>query len=329
MTDPISVLSRRGALKSAALAAAGVCVGTGTSRAAEQSRPAPSERRRSLRLAHLTDVHVQPELAAGRGFAAALHAAQQLDDKPELLLGGGDAVMDSFGADEARTRLQWDLWKKVLAGECSLPSKHCVGNHDVWGWDKKESKCTGEEPLYGKRWALEALGIERPYYSFDQAGWHFVALDSTQPDGKGGYLARLDEPQYDWLAADLAATPATTPVLLFSHIPLLTVTSFTDLKPNEAGDWVVPGSWMHQDFGRLAALFRKHPNVKLCLSGHMHLVDRVDFQDVTYLCSGAVSGNWWKGAYHDCPAGFGVIDLFNDGTHASEYVNYGWAPVEG
>ncbi|MFO0901238.1 MAG: metallophosphoesterase [Pirellulales bacterium] len=325
MFDP-SPTSRRDALKTAALAAA-ACALPALARGAE---PAATRqpRKRALRLAHLTDVHVQPELAAGRGFAAALHAVQQLDDKPQLILGGGDAVMDSFGADEARTRLQWDLWKKVLAGECSLPSKHCLGNHDVWGWDKKESKCTGEEPLYGKRWALEALGLERPYYSFDQAGWHIVALDSTQSDGKGGYVARLDEPQYDWLVRDLAAVPRTTPVLLLSHIPLLTVTSFMELKPNEAGDWVVPGGWMHQDFVRLAALFRQHPNVRLCLSGHMHQVDRVDFQGVTYLCSGAVCGDWWKGAYHDCPAGFAVIDLFDDGTHASEYVNYGWKPVD-
>jgi 3',5'-cyclic AMP phosphodiesterase CpdA len=321
-------ITRRDLVKGAALGGLAAAFGSRseTLLAAETVGGSP---RRSIRLAHLTDVHVQPELAAGRGFAAALHAVQKLAEPPELILGGGDAVMDSFGADQARTRLQWDLWKRILEGECSIPSKHCLGNHDVWGWDQAKSKCTGEEPLYGKRWALEALGLERPYYSFDRAGWHFVALDSTQPDGKGGYVAHLDEPQFDWLARDLAAVPAATPVAIFSHIPILTVTSYTDLKPSAAGDWVVPGSWMHQDFGRLAALFRQHRNVKLCLSGHMHLVDRVEFQGVTYLCNGAVSGNWWEGDYHGCPAGFAVLDLFDDGTCRREYVDYGWVAVKG
>jgi len=327
MTDLACHHSRRDVLKAAAVGAV-AALGMGPT-GAQAAAPASASRQRSLRLAHLTDMHVQPELAAGKGWAAALHAVQELKDRPQLILGGGDAVMDSFGADDARTRLQWDLWKSVLAAECSIPSKHCLGNHDVWGWDKAASKCSGEEPLYGKRRALEILGLERPYYSFDQAGWHFVALDSTQSDGKGGYVAHLDEPQYDWLVGDLAATPKTTPILFFSHIPLLTVTSFADMKLNDQGDWVVPGSWMHQDFVRLSKLFEQHPNVKLCLSGHMHLVDRVDFQGVSYLCGGAVCGNWWEGDYKSCPTGFAVLDLFNDGGFATEYVNTGWKPVKG
>jgi len=52
---------------------------------------------------------------------------------------------------------------------------------------------------------------------------------------------------------------------------------------------------MHVDAAKIKDLFAKHKNVKLCLSGHLHLVDRVDYNGVTYLCDGAVCGGWWKG----------------------------------
>src|SRR5881396_2899317 len=73
-----------------------------------------TQRRRVLRIAHLTDIHVEPEKKAAAGFAACLHHLQNLADRADLLLTGGDSVYDSFEADDARTQLQWDLWKSVL-----------------------------------------------------------------------------------------------------------------------------------------------------------------------------------------------------------------------
>lgn len=90
-------------------------------------------RRRALRLAHLTDVHVQPEKRAAEGLAACLHHVQQLADQPQLILTGGDHVMDSFGSDDARTSLQWNIWHDAVKKECSLPVHSCIGNHDIWG----------------------------------------------------------------------------------------------------------------------------------------------------------------------------------------------------
>ncbi len=81
---------------------------------------------------------------------------------------------------------------------------------------------------------------------------------------------------------------------------------------------------MHKDCLELKDLFAQHPNVKLCLSGHLHLLDRVDYNGVTYLCNGAVSGNWWKGRHKDCDEGYAVIDLYDDGSFEHQYVKYGW-----
>jgi 3',5'-cyclic-AMP phosphodiesterase len=286
-----------------------------------------SKPERSLRLAHLTDVHVQPELAADKGMVACLKHVQALADRPQLILSGGDSVMDSFGQTRDRTKTQWNIWRDTIKGECGLPVEACIGNHDVWGWNKEGSKTTGNEPLHGKNWAVEALGIGKRYRSFDKAGWHFVVLDSTQPGPKpGSYTAYLDVEQFDWLAKDLAAVKSETPVLVMSHIPILSAAVFFDGENAKSGDWRVPGAWMHIDAARIKDLFGKYPNVKVCLSGHLHLVDRVDYNGVTYFCNGAVSGGWWKGNYHECAPGYAVLDLFPDGTFDRQYVTYGWEP---
>ncbi len=312
---------RRAWMTSVAASASLLGLSTRT-RAGSSEKPA-----RSLRIAHLTDVHVQPELGAGEGLAACLQHVQSLKDRPQLILSGGDSIMDSFGQDQARTKLQWDLWARVLKGECSIPVEACIGNHDVWGWNRDSSKATGDEPLYGKKWAVEALGLSKRYRSFDREGWHFVVLDSTQPAAKpGSYTAHLDEEQFDWLERDLAATKPETPVLVLSHIPILSAAAFFDGENTKGPDWVVPGAWMHMDAKKIKDLFGKHPNVKVCLSGHLHLVDRVDYNGVTYFCNGAVSGGWWKGNYHECAPGYATLDLYPDGTFERQYIPYGWTP---
>lgn len=282
-------------------------------------------RKRVLRVAHLTDIHVQPELRAGEGMAACLRHVQQLDDKPGLIVTGGDSIMDSLEADDSRTKLQWDLWNRVLKAECSIEVRSCIGNHDVWGWAKSKSKTTGEEPSWGKKRAIEMLQLEDRCYSFSRAGWQFIVLDSTQPlqDGRGGYTAFLDEAQFDWLARLLRDTPAREPVLIVSHIPILSTTPILWAQNNH-GNFQVSGWLMHTDHVRLKDLFARHPNVKLCVSGHTHLLDRVDYNGVSYLCNGAVSGNWWKGRHKDCDEGYTLIDLYDNGSFDHQYVKYGW-----
>jgi 3',5'-cyclic-AMP phosphodiesterase len=271
--------------------------------------------RRSLRLAHLTDVHVQKAKAGGEGFAACLKHVQSRPDKPELILFGGDNVMNVDGGGRDSAREQLDVWKSVLKNDCSLPYLVAVGNHDVFA----------NHPVDGKKWAEDAYALPKRYYSFDCSGWRFFVLDSTAP-GAGGYKGRLDDEQFDWLERTLRDTPATTHICVLSHIPILGVCTFFDGQCEKTGDWVVPGSWMHIDARRIKDLFRKHQNVKLCLSGHIHLADVVTYLGVTYACNGAVSGAWWDGFYHEFDAGYALVDLFDDGTLNVEFVTYGWKP---
>src|SRR5262245_17287339 len=104
--------SRREVMK--LIGAAAALGGVGLDAAAQQSSAHAAHRKRVLRLAHLTDIHIQPELKADQGFIACLQHVQSLRDRPQLILTGGDSVMDSFEADDARTTLQWNLWRSAL-----------------------------------------------------------------------------------------------------------------------------------------------------------------------------------------------------------------------
>lgn len=273
---------------------------------------------RSLRIAHLTDVHMQSVVGAAKGFARCLHHAQSLDSPPDLLINGGDAIMEAHGRSRNSVERQWSLFREVLRQDNSLPVLSCVGNHDIW--------CHEETALGladGRKWAMDELTLTRPYYSIDRNGWHLIILDSVQANPNGSwYTAHLDEAQYDWLAADLKATPANVPVLVVTHIPILAACVFFDGKRYEGQTWNVPGRWMHSDARRLVDLFDKHRNVKACLSGHIHLTDRVDYNGVSYYCNGAVSGAWWFGAYQHTAAGYALVDLFDDGTIQNQYIAY-------
>lgn len=284
--------------------------------------PSPNpNRKRALRVAHLTDIHVQPERGAPDGMEACLIHAQSQKDKPDLIITGGDLVMDAFGASEERTKSQWDIFARVLKANCKLPVRHTVGNHDVWAWglgDKYET-----HSLFGKKWACDQLELQKPYYSFDQSGWHFVVLDSTFRVGNG-YTAKLDDEQFEWLTGDLAQVNPKTPVLIITHIPILAVCSFFDGENEKSGNWVIPGAWVHIDARRLKDLFKRHPNVKMCVSGHEHLIDQVVYNGVNFFCNGAVSAGWWGGDYHECTYGYALIDLFDDGSFENRYVPYGW-----
>ena len=311
-------INRRGFLGAAAGLAAGLFL-PGTVGA---HRP---ERKRVLRVAHLTDAHIQPELRAGDGVIACLQHVNKLKDKPELILTGGDHVMDSFAQKRNRTKLQWDLWGKVFGAENTIPSKGCIGNHDIWGWNKNKSEATGDEPDYGKKWAVEALGLKNRYYSFDQAGWHFIALDSVQPGAKEGtYSAFLDEEQMAWLKKDLEGVPASTPILIWSHVPIVSAMPMLKNRQEATGDMTVSAGLCHTDAFDLVELLAKHSNVKACLSGHLHLVDHVRIKGVNFHCNGAVCGNWWKGKLAGFDEGYAVVDLYDDGSYTNEYVSYGW-----
>jgi len=278
--------------------------------------------KRAFRLAHLTDTHIHDANAAPQGFGVALDHVHAMPDRPEMIITGGDLIYDCLNATPEATQRQFDLFTGVLRDHATIPVRHCLGNHDIFGWGNREAY--GGHAKFGTVWACEELELPKPYYSFDHKGWHIVVLQSTHPIEGNGYTAKLDDEQFEWFKGDLEATSKETPVLVVSHIPIIMVCAMFDGNLVKDGNWQIPGSYMHVDAGKIKDLFLAHPNVKLCLSGHEHQIDRVEFNGVTYYCGGAVSAGWWRGDYYECTYGYSVVDLFEDGSFGVAYQPFGW-----
>ncbi len=320
------MLSRRSLIRHAGTLTASAVIGAslgGQARASDSPTATTTTRDPDFRVAHLTDMHVMPDGAllvnAQAGFIRALEHAQGQPRQPDLILQGGDAIMDALRQGKADVTAQWAAFNAALQQHLRTQIRHAIGNHDCWTGPDSDG-----DALYGKAWAMKELKLERPYYSFDAGGWHFIVLDSTDLTVKDahGYTAKLDEAQFRWLEADLRETPASKPVLVLSHIPILAVCAYLDGDNELSGNWNVPGAWMHIDARRLKTLFSAHSNIKLCLSGHVHLRDSAVYNGVTYACNGAVCGNWWRGAYQETQPGYALVDLWNDGSFRIEYVRY-------
>jgi len=99
------------------------------------------------------------------------------------------------------------------------------------------------------------------YYSFDHSGVHFVSLINVLHAGDGG-AGSLGDAQLAWAKADLAARSASTPVVVFAHMPLWTVYQ--------------PWGWGTTDADQLLPMLRRFGSVTV-LNGHIHqIVQKVE-----------------------------------------------------
>jgi len=156
--------------------------------------------------------------------------------------------------------------------------------------------------------------MKNRYYSFTKDKWHFIVLDSTQLNPAGGYIGKLDEPQLEWLKQELN-TSKDKFICFVSHIPILSICAglfFDKNQPN--GDLLIQRNLMHSDFLILKKIFIQYPNIKVCISGHIHLQDELNYLGIKYYCNGAVSGNWWKGAFQEFAPAYAVMEFYPDGT---------------
>lgn len=318
-------LSRRKFLTQSTLAAGLAGFGSHILSPEVESAESTGKKNRVLRFAHLTDIHVYSGRSSEAGMAQAFNHVQSQESPPEFILTGGDAIMDSLATSMKDALTQWKIWETVLKNDCSTPLHHCIGNHDVWGWDKSGSQTKGTEPGWGKGVALDQLQLKERYYSFEKAGWKFIVLDSIFPDEEIVYRGKLDDEQFEWFKKELQNTPKTTPVILVSHIPILTASDFVFGEALVTQPHRRP-SLSHQDGYLIMKELYHAPNVKLCLSGHTHSTEVINLHDKTFINSGAVSGLWWKGDHYHTDEGYNMVNLYDDGTFDHEYVSYNWTP---
>jgi 3',5'-cyclic AMP phosphodiesterase CpdA len=99
------------------------------------------------------------------------------------------------------------------------------------------------------------------YYSFDHAGVHFVALVNVLQFKPGG-LGTLGDEQLAWVANDLKGRSASTPIVVFAHMPLWTIYE--------------PWGWGTGDAPQLMEQLRRFGSVTV-LNGHIHqIVQKVE-----------------------------------------------------
>lgn len=259
-----------------------------------------------LTVAHITDVHIRPEENVPSRAIDWLKLVKK--HQPDFYLNGGDSIHDASydGVTKDRVLEQWNVWDLFMDEIQGSDVYSCIGNHDSW-WDVPNKD---KEPMYGKPYVVERLGIPSTYYSFDQGNWHFIILDGNHEG------ISLGAEQMEWLKSDLEKLPENTPTLIMSHFPITSITNA-----------LVGGQ--HSDHKELKKLFYKHKDkVRVCLSGHQHLLDRAWYNDVHYFCNGALSGFWWgdgdsesagKQYYLETPPGYAILKLYSDGKVENEY----------
>jgi hypothetical protein len=140
------------------------------------------------------------------------------------------------------------------------------------------------------------------YYSFDVGAVHYVVLQDVLYHGTG-YIGYIDEPQLQWLAADLALVEPGRLVVAFMHIPL------------ESRQWTREGAQrpgVSVSVNNRAAVYELLRRFKAhVVSGHTHDNEHVFEGGVHEHVHGTVCGAWWSGPIcHDgTPCGYGVFDV--------------------
>ena len=221
-------IDRRGFLECMAWAGTGVlwtfAGGVPVSRTLGEAPPA------GLRFVQISDSHIGFNRDANPHVTATLQAAidriNHLPTPPAFLIHTGDITHLSKPAE-------FDTADSMLQRVRTDARFFVPGEHDT----------TGKEYLarYGKKSAGDG------WYSFDHSGVHFVGLVNT--------TGSLGVEQIEWMEKDLEPLSASTPVVVFAHIPLWAVYP----------EW----GWTTKDSAQALGYLRRFGSVTV-LNGHVH-----------------------------------------------------------
>jgi Icc protein len=157
--------------------------------------------------------------------------------------GGAKMMIHTGDVAHLSKDAQFDTAYQIIS-ESGLETHYVPGEHDVLVEDGK-----GFFERFTK-------GGPRGWYSFDQAGVHFIGLNNVQ-NLKGGGMGSLGADQLAWLQNDLKGRSASQPIVVFAHIPLWTVYA----------EW----GWGTDDSAQALTLLKRFGSVTV-LNGHIHQV---------------------------------------------------------
>jgi len=203
----------------------------------------------TLSFVQISDSHVgfhgdaNPDVLGS--FQKAIDKINALPVRPEFVMHTGDVSHLSKAA-------QFDSARQML-GTIKAGATYVVpGEHDII--DDRGARFF---QMFGR-------GGATPWYSFDAAGVHALALTNVLDITKGGILGRA---QLEWARKDLAGQKSGTPIVVFAHIPLYAV--------------YPPWGWSTDDYAELLTMLRRFDSVTV-LNGHIHQVFTKTDGNVTF-----------------------------------------------
>jgi Icc protein len=197
-----------------------------------------------LSFVQISDSHIGFSKAANADVTATMRAAiakiDALPVRPSFLLHTGDI-------SQLAKPSEFDTADQVLAESRTRDVFFVPGEHDV-ATDNGVSYLA----RYGKRAERSKTG--GAWYSFDHSGVHFIGLVNVM-NLKAGGLGTLGAEQLAWLERDVQHLSASTPLVVFAHVPLWTVYP----------EW----GWGTDDGARALTLLKRFGSVTV-LNGHIH-----------------------------------------------------------
>jgi plastocyanin len=246
VSDDSSLISRRNALKCMAYGGAGTLftLSGGILTPVDLARGAAAG---SPLFVQISDTHIgfkkdaNPDVAGTLGQTIDL--INGLAEQPSLIIHTGDITHLSKPEE-------FDLAQQLMS-RLRVTELHTVpGEHDV-----SDSSVSEYFNRFGK------ASANKGYYSFDHAGVHFIGLVNVLEFKPGG-LGTLGAEQLAWVAGDLKMRSASTPIVVFAHMPLWSVYD--------------PWGWGTGDSGQLLESLRRFGSVTI-LNGHIHqIVQKVE-----------------------------------------------------
>jgi len=204
-----------------------------------------------LTFLQMSDSHVGFDKPANPNVKGTLEEAvgriKAIPTKPAFMIHTGDIT--HLSKDK-----EFDDAEQIIS-QAKLDVHYVPGEHDI---------IDPEIKLYKERYGRGTKGSG--YYSFDANGVHFLGLVNVA-DLKGGGMGSLGEEQLKWIEDDLKAKSASTPVVVFAHIPLWTVYP----------QW----GWGTEDSERALTLLKRFASVTV-LNGHIHQVMQKVEGNVTF-----------------------------------------------
>jgi 3',5'-cyclic AMP phosphodiesterase CpdA len=245
---------RRGFLKCMLWAGTGVLwtVSGGVPRSALLGQAEAATMGTSFTFLQISDSHVGFNKAANPNALGTLEEAigkvKALPNKPAFMIHTGDITHLAAPA-------QFDNAARVI-GSAGLDVHYVPGEHDVLDEDPGKS--------YLERYGKMTKGAG--WYSFDQNGVHFIGLVNVM-NLKAGSLGILGPDQLAWLADDVKGLSASTPIVVFAHIPLWTISK----------DW----GWGTDDAEQALSYLKRFGSVTV-LNGHIHQIMQKVEGNVTF-----------------------------------------------